>query len=261
MYLINHEKQCYASQDKAGVLYCKCCSIKFPSIHDLDNHYKLLADNQGSKNTLECLFCGIKLESDDSFMYHVKHHHLKKFELPETFQSKGDRASTQIPCRFCSLTFKNKNWVISHERKQHSSEVIKCDICLEDIKMENAKSHYVSHRLQERYKNTPDKVCNICGVKIKNLDSHMVRHEDHRKHKCELCTKSFKLHWDLKRHLLVHSNEARHICQVCGKGFKVGYNLRVHMRSHENIKPFPCLICQKTFTTKQWRDNHLKTHG
>ncbi|CAG9763073.1 unnamed protein product [Ceutorhynchus assimilis] len=209
--------------------------------------------NQEHSNTnLQCIFCEIKFKRFDLLKKHIRIKHLEQLKIPPI--------PAENPCRFCQMSFKNKNWTISHERKQHASELIQCDICSESVKMAEAKSHYVSHRSHEKYKNAPQKMCNVCGVKIKNLETHMVRHDDNRKHQCGTCQKSFKLAWDLKRHMLVHTNETRHVCQICGKGFKVGYNLRVHMRSHQTIKPFACLICDKTFTTKQWRDNHLSSH-
>ncbi|KAF7286002.1 hypothetical protein GWI33_008305 [Rhynchophorus ferrugineus] len=180
LYLVNHEKHCGASLDKVGV--CKCCLIKYPSTQALDNHYKLLAECKRTKNKLKCSFCHNKFGSINLFMYHVKDSHLKKFELPKMFKNKGDKLSNQIPCRFCPSTFKNINWAISHERKQHASEAIKCEICFEHVKMKNARSHYISHRSRGGFKKTPDKMCNICEVRVKNLHNHMMKHEQYKEH-------------------------------------------------------------------------------
>lgn len=263
--LANHEQQCYSSD--TSIFGCRCCDLIFFNVTDLNNHIVDIRD-QRAKNDIQCIFCEVKLESQTLFLDHMNSKHfsdIKMYKIPKirknNLKETNPKTGSQIPCRFCHLTFKNKNWVVSHERKEHGSELTKCEICFQYIKMESIKSHYISHRLQEKYKNTPDKICNVCGVRVRNLDNHMVRHEGKRKHKCQLCSKSFKFHWDLKRHMLVHSNDAKHICQICGKRFKVGYNLKVHMRSHDAIKPFHCLVCQKTFTTKQWRDNHMKTHN
>lgn len=259
----NHEKTCRTVRGSQNT-FCRCCKTDFASLQELDKH---CFDRCTFKVTppYTCTSCSVKNETADELRNHLKTRHLSNLVLPMLPKNKTGRNArskmvSEIPCRFCGKTFKNKNWTISHERKEHPTESIKCSICSEQVRMDTVKSHQLSHKMHEKYKNTPKKVCNVCGIKIKNLDSHMKRHEDHRRHQCYQCSKTFKVHWDLTRHMLVHTNETKHICQICGKGFKVGYNLSVHMRIHQVVKPYSCVVCKRTFTTKQWRDRHTKSH-
>ena len=52
-------------------------------------------------------------------------------------------------------------------------------------------------------------------------------HTPDKNHKCNICSKVFTLHENLKRHVkTVHDRITRHKCEPCGKTFKSATNFR-----------------------------------
>ncbi|ENN76726.1 hypothetical protein YQE_06791, partial [Dendroctonus ponderosae] len=149
--------------------------------------------------------------------------------------SQKQKVSGKVACTFCNMEFSNRNIATAHERKHHGDEIITCSRCSKEVKLAKMKGHNTTHRTQKCYKNSPMKICNICGVAVKNLQRHLTTHRDERKFKCSVCGKDFKLAWDMKKHLISHVGEAKHQCSVCEKRFKFAYNMKVHMRIHESL--------------------------
>ncbi|KAF7286003.1 hypothetical protein GWI33_008306 [Rhynchophorus ferrugineus] len=249
--LEEHELDCACGD--SNLYTCKCCQHIFDETAWTDhvNRIKL-------QRTVDYVCCNISFDDDFNYKDHIKTFHMENVLVSNL--EPVVKTSPTVSCRYCDQVFANQNLTIAHERKVHGDQVIQCDICSKHLKLERFRAHKITHRTKKHYYNTPAKVCNVCGLSVKNLERHLVTHENLRKHSCTKCEKSFKLSWDLKRHMVVHSDEAKYKCDVCDKTFKVAFNLRVHMRIHEGVKPFACLVCDKSYTTKQSRDNHLKTH-
>ncbi|CAL4119811.1 unnamed protein product, partial [Meganyctiphanes norvegica] len=83
-----------------------------------------------------------------------------------------------------------------------------------------------------------------------------------RKHKCDLCTKSFRYHENLVAHKLWHDGDKKpYKCTECGKTFMTSSGFKIHSTKHSDNKPFTCEICAKSFVLKWLLKTHMITHS
>ncbi len=90
---------------------------------------------------------------------------------------------------------------------------------------------------------------------------HQLVHTDVKSHGCNVCTKQFKCHGDLKNHVkAVHNNDGEGFaeCYFCYKKFSQSSNLVGHMRIHTQEQPF---ICKEKLCTYSCANlGNLKRH-
>ncbi|XP_015237172.1 PREDICTED: zinc finger protein 691-like [Cyprinodon variegatus] len=77
---------------------------------------------------------------------------------------------------------------------------------------------------------------------------------------CDICGRSFKRRYNMKRHYTSHTGEKPFLCQTCGKGFSTMGSLEYHIRTHTGERPFPCQICKKGFSSMSNLKDHIRTH-
>ena len=58
-------------------------------------------------------------------------------------------------------------------------------------------------------------------------------------HVCNLCSKSFRTVWHLKRHSLSHTGERPYTCDICGQTFRQKPHLLSHYRKHIYTSEIP----------------------
>lgn len=76
---------------------------------------------------------------------------------------------------------------------------------------------------------------------------------------CEQCSRQFSALKQLEAHLLQHENARRYICDICGASFNVAEYLRIHRNLHVDIK---CGICLEEFVfRKDYITHHSFTHA
>src|SRR6218665_850993 len=92
----------------------------------------------------------------------------------------------------------------------------------------------------------------------KNKNSKVVNKG--KRHKCNLCHKSFIWNANLIVHMRSHTGDKPYNCQLCHKSFTCVGNLTVHKRSHTGEKPYKCQLCQKSFAHNSHLKRHIKTH-
>ncbi|KAJ8928661.1 hypothetical protein NQ314_018755 [Rhamnusium bicolor] len=247
--------------------YCKFCFEYFDGDHTCPGKYKRCAFCKKS-----CLKMKTYPGAHPCFHTHTKNdlEMLRNAEFTEcdvcgetfpkfNFKSHRRTHTHTFKCEICDAAYKTEKFFCQHVRCTHSDEPLNCTAC---GKILNNYNDYMIHKKKEHPKNKRS-ICYICGKEIATIymSSHFQAvHCKELKHKCEHCGKAFTTMQRLTRHRLVHSNEFKHKCPMCGKGFKLPFSLKVHKRSHDEVKPFQCIVCLKTFTTKQWRNNHQKTH-
>ncbi|XP_077289236.1 uncharacterized protein LOC143913377 [Arctopsyche grandis] len=82
-----------------------------------------------------------------------------------------------------------------------------------------------------------------------------------KRHKCDVCLKTFTQRSSLSRHLKYHTGENLFKCDVCSKSFISKSSLDVHMSIHTGIRPYKCDICFKSFTSKCHLCVHMSIHS
>ncbi|XP_046391108.1 zinc finger protein 236-like isoform X2 [Ischnura elegans] len=55
-------------------------------------------------------------------------------------------------------------------------------------------------------------------------------------------------------------NKKKHKCDVCGKTFAKNFDFQQHMRSHTGERPFQCVVCGRAFSQKSNVKKHMLTH-
>ncbi|XP_071446650.1 zinc finger protein 341-like [Hetaerina americana] len=56
------------------------------------------------------------------------------------------------------------------------------------------------------------------------------------------------------------ANKKKHKCDVCGKTFAKNFDFQQHMRSHTGERPFQCVVCGRAFSQKSNVKKHMLTH-
>ncbi|CAL1281059.1 unnamed protein product [Larinioides sclopetarius] len=115
--------------------------------------------------------------------------------------------------------------------------------------------------------------CNAVYASSQTLNRHM--NEDHQPNKfiCELCSKSYKRKYDLKKHKVkIHEvaddaaskvppvNKSFPQCPICKKVFSETCNLNQHLKTHSPSNNYKCESCEKTYSRKHGLMRHLRSH-
>eukprot|EP00116_Pleurobrachia_bachei_P007008 sb/3467270/ len=115
-------------------------------------------------------------------------------------------------------------------------------------------------------------ICNACSSEFQDATMfirHLKSHSDERPYSCDICPKSYKYPWLLKKHkAMVHSevhgtNSVVHTCETCFKTFPCQSALKVHMNHHQGVKAHACTHegCNKTYTWPSQLSEHIKSHS
>uniref|UniRef100_S4RET6 C2H2-type domain-containing protein n=1 Tax=Petromyzon marinus TaxID=7757 RepID=S4RET6_PETMA len=83
-----------------------------------------------------------------------------------------------------------------------------------------------------------------------------------KRHRCELCGKTYSLAFNLKRHTYVHTGAWPCRCKVCGHGvLRASSNgLRLHQRKHAGDKNFFMVLCSEKSKRSNYIRNRRRSH-
>ncbi|XP_013174448.1 PREDICTED: zinc finger protein 91-like [Papilio xuthus] len=272
------------------VLKCNYCLMKMDNQEALKVHE---VTHEGPKPYL-CTLCGKTYKKRETMMYHRKHHTTDKEYTcdicSKSFPSyrklekhiathRADQYVVRYECPVCAHMFNTKYHIkmhlVTHQKEGLIVEANRNEVLA--MVLQNARR--IPKHPESGIKPLPDeqnKKCNICGQIFQHffyLEEHLKSHgskialEDdekieEKKHICQICSKSFKLHYYLKLHSFTHTKEKPYICQQCGKGFITRGKLKRHLETHSGLKKYQCHICYKFFTRPSYLRIHVRTiHG
>uniref|UniRef100_A0A3Q1B6K4 C2H2-type domain-containing protein n=1 Tax=Amphiprion ocellaris TaxID=80972 RepID=A0A3Q1B6K4_AMPOC len=105
--------------------------------------------------------------------------------------------------------------------------------------------------------------CDVCGKTFKNKYQMKKHHQIHNSAKPSAdnaCRKKCNSPSDLKVNLIIDKGDKRFSCETCGKCFSKNSHLKVHMRTHTGEKPYFCERCGKRFNRNSTLTVHMRTH-
>ncbi|XP_072049038.1 uncharacterized protein [Amphiura filiformis] len=141
----------------------------------------------------------------------------------------------------------------------HASKVLK-----KHVKEEHDWSHQETIGPKDESEIERKHKCNICNKSFKKVNNyvlHMVLHNDNRPHSCDKCGKTFKMSGNLSVHRKYCGKPQQiHQCQFCERQFKGQSQCVEHERTHTNERPYQCRFCSKRFKTRQHEKNHERVH-
>eukprot|EP00088_Acartia_fossae_P062838 TRINITY_DN7616_c0_g1_i2.p1 TRINITY_DN7616_c0_g1~~TRINITY_DN7616_c0_g1_i2.p1 ORF type:complete len:704 (-),score=85.19 TRINITY_DN7616_c0_g1_i2:60-2171(-) len=268
---------------------CELCpNSKLMDTATLKGHNRRVHGNTNKDNELVCPHCGKHFSKRQKAFFgrHVKNHLVDNFncDCPIKFSNRRQKAQhvklvhkeNYIGCEKCSFVTTSQQALEEHLKKHDPSMRQICDICgfvsnsSEKYAIQSHKAihhdpvlhpcslcdgKFNSKQLKIHMKSHQESVCMECGLKVKNLRSHMnnVHTPDHlKKHKCSYCTKGFNDVGKLQQHIFsVHTKERPYKCRF---GCDLGYNDTSNRNAHEKKKH------GKLFSTKRSNTNHVPEH-
>lgn len=215
---------------------CQKCPKVFPSQTRLSNHMV----SQHDLNSLQCPTCGKISTRRSNHKRHMQTH-------------------TGFPCNRCSKVFTVSTMLREHKRTCYNSRKggFACFKCGDSFATnEERAEHNKMHR--------NDKLCGICGLIVKDLETHMFRHQGIKPFKCEVegCAGEFFSQYQLDRHKLTHSSVRSFPCSICEMRFKTRRNFIVHMKTHTGDKRYRCTFgtCNQRFIQSFDLTMHMRRH-
>ena len=74
---------------------------------------------------------------------------------------------------------------------------------------------------------------------------------------CEICSKTFDTHFNLRRHVFPHSKIRPYKCNICTQIFGLATRLENHTKTVHYEKPFYCTRCMNRYDTEEKLKNHM----
>uniref|UniRef100_A0A667Z8G0 C2H2-type domain-containing protein n=1 Tax=Myripristis murdjan TaxID=586833 RepID=A0A667Z8G0_9TELE len=195
------------------------------------------------KKSFKCDECGKCFSRMSALISHQLHHPKRKpYSCPDCTMSYSHAGSLYNHRKHCpgqktenDITVTKKEF--NPKKTLLGPKIYHCEQCGKGFWSLGAYSHHKQSQtqcadLRQRKGHTAIKVaCPVCGRKFRHkgiMKLHMRKHEDGN-HKCELCSRSFRLFSSLLRHQVVHNAQ---FCPDCGKLFSRAKALQFHMKSH-----------------------------
>lgn len=228
---------------------CPICGSKIIK-KNVNQHIRLLHPEEANLS-FGCKFCDKRFASGGSLSLHMTVKHPKEVATKEP---------SKFICDYDGKVFESVNGLKGHMQVHMKSklEKVKCEKCQMEVQQRYLKRHMVEIHTDKNFQ------CDICSICVKTrraLINHKKGHE--RKHKCEICKKSFAIQSQLNSHIkLVHEKPQEScVCDVCGKAFPKGSYMETHRRAHkEKVRNFKCDRCPWAFYISSELKKHQKIH-
>jgi KRAB domain-containing zinc finger protein len=108
--------------------------------------------------------------------------------------------------------------------------------------------------IPRRFVNHLDNICPYCKTRFESSESleihiDLSHLQNERPYQCDRCRYLFKSKFKLINHIEnIHLNKKRHKCQICERSFSESGNLKQHLLTHSKDKPMKCEFCNLGFS-------------
>ncbi|XP_073964009.1 longitudinals lacking protein, isoforms N/O/W/X/Y-like [Choristoneura fumiferana] len=173
--------------------------------------------------------------------------------------TREDDGSKTFSCNTCGNTFKQRQYFRLHYKHVHLKQRPKtrpCTICGAQLTPHKHARHL------EQVHGKPAPSCGACGRKF-SFPFEVIRHQKTfhmgEKHfQCDKCSMTFSHKKNLNLHIMKHQDVKNFKCKLCGKAFKWRNNLTEHEKTHVKIKKHVCGVCEAAFVKHRSLQHHVK---
>ncbi|GFR59736.1 zinc finger protein 235 [Elysia marginata] len=233
--------------DKLAPMMCALCRETFPSLTELNTHWRNIHKQNGQTERGKIFMCSVcekTFASPHTFKLHYRIH-------------TGARPHS---CSECGRTFRTYKSLSDHMTVHAEVKQFPCSIC---------KKMFGSNRLLKqhlkRHKDRPKPhTCEFCGKAFVRRPSLLVHlssvHKKERFFKCSYCGVSFNQKSSLNTHVRLHTGDKNHICDICGRRFNTNMAMMTHRRRHTGEKPYKCDECDYRSASSSSLKDHKSIH-
>lgn len=279
VHLQNHDPD-----ERVLFSYCPCCG-QFEAESDLlclhiFTHFTPQTDQKITKHTnqLVCFHCKISFDKPQKLLHHVALHFPVPVNTPTTIHCvecgksmlrstlrrhlDGHCALKSFICQHCGKQYAQESGLVRHVRAIHEGvRRYKCPICSLVFETHlKLKEHQTQHPDPRPFQ------CDACGrtfLSQKHLYHHRKYHHTDRglRVSCDQCFRVFSSTSVLRRHQkVVHLRLKEFQCDICSAKVSTKQYLEEHLRTHSDERPEVCAVCGKTFQMRGNLRQHMKTH-
>ncbi|CAD5116320.1 DgyrCDS5224 [Dimorphilus gyrociliatus] len=260
---------------------CKCMEkddsdVDHLSLFELLAHIKenhLIVNNQ--RKALKCTLCvnsrqfrfhkGNALKRGMEIAYQqLIHHFIKSHKLAVPSYC------FLLKCSQCSYETVSHKYLQQHERTQHKSDMMLCDLCGQKIRKCSMKSHLLScskkNDSSDLFEALSERAfkCDVCGLVADRksiITRHITRmHQMKTAFKCDYCNLTFFNKQEKEMHTFkVHSVAMKDVirCPHCDYETITKWMMKKHLLKHDTGKFF-CSICKSESSTRRGLMEHMR---
>ncbi|GMR59240.1 hypothetical protein PMAYCL1PPCAC_29435 [Pristionchus mayeri] len=183
---------------------------------------------------IECVICGEVLDSFHAYLSHVQFH----VEGDENGEKKEEEKRREWRCAQCEYSAASRKTLWRHgrstghdwARKENDFSCEECDYAAGskfNLERHRMRNHALPHQVE----------CPLCFLMFPSIASFLSHHNsthrgNHRRFRCERCSKEFTRKDKLIRHhKVVHESVRAFACPSCPSSFPSGWHLRRHLKS------------------------------
>uniref|UniRef100_A0A3B3CF71 C2H2-type domain-containing protein n=1 Tax=Oryzias melastigma TaxID=30732 RepID=A0A3B3CF71_ORYME len=244
------------SEDTAGDVDDSCSKVTASALQSISHNSQRVAH--------KCPQCGKCFIYRSQVIRHLRSNRSCSTALSSPNAAKEPRPAEprplrKFPCFQCSLVFKAKAELLTHQRSHRARPFYRCQHCDKAFhQLSSLTNHQQIHLDETRL------ACSQCHKVFESAaqrDAHLTQHQL-PKLDCSVCAQTFGSQALLLRHLQTHSAEGavlRYNCLFCDQTFSGVTLLRIHQRSH-TPRTYRCDQCNKSYASPTILQAHQLTH-